>query len=207
VVALAVRHRRQHGQLRSAGRLRRVRHDGHRRSPKDRRTQDEARDADLDRLRAPCRDVRIGRDDEQAHGAAVRGARPGRVVGPAIPLARVDAELDLDDEHPDRHLAVQQEDDDVGPILGRPDLRQVDRDEARLRVRREGDAERFGEKLGPERGAVLEEVDDDLVGHGDHALLAGTLTSSKQALPLPLPRPVSASRRGPLAGGAHRAGL
>ena len=32
----------------------------------------------------------------------------------------------------------------------------------------EGHAERFGEELGAERGAVLEEVDEGVVGHGGH---------------------------------------
>ena len=96
------------------------------------------------------------------------GARARRVVGPGEALARVDAELDLDDEDPDRDVAVEQEDDNVGAVLGGPDLGQIDRDEARLGVGGERDAERFGEQLGTQRGAVLEEVDEDLVGHGRH---------------------------------------
>jgi hypothetical protein len=98
----------------------------------------------------------------------VSGARARRVLGPAVALPGVDAELDLDDEHPDGDIAVEQEDDDVGAVLGGPDLGQIDRDEARFGVGGERDAERFGEELGAERGAVLEEIDEDLVGHGCH---------------------------------------
>jgi len=74
----------------------------------------------------------------------------------------VDAELNLDDEHPDRDVAVEQEDDDVSAVLGGLDLGQIDRNEARFGVGGERDAERFGEELGAERRAVLEEIDEDL---------------------------------------------
>ena len=78
------------------------------------------------------------------------------------------AELDLDDDHPDRDVAVEQEDDDVGAVLGGLDLGQIDRDEAGLGVGRERDAEHFDEDLGGERRAVLEEIHEDLVGHRGH---------------------------------------
>ena len=78
------------------------------------------------------------------------------------------AELDLDDDHPDRDVAVEKEDDDIGAVLGGLDLGQVDRGEARFGVGRERDAQHLDEDLGGERRAVLEEIDEDLVGHGGH---------------------------------------
>jgi hypothetical protein len=75
------------------------------------------------------RRCRVGSHDEQAHWAAVHGSRAHCVLGPAVALPRVDAELELDDERPERGVAVEQENDDIGAVLGGLDLGQVDRDQ------------------------------------------------------------------------------
>jgi len=47
-------------------------------------------------------------------------------------------------------------------------LRQIDGCEACFGIGGEPDAQRLVEDFGGERGAVLEEVDEDLMGHGYH---------------------------------------
>ncbi|WP_437730619.1 hypothetical protein [Sorangium sp. So ce1335] len=78
--------------------------------------------------------------------------------------------------HPARNIVVEQEYNKIGAVLGRLDLGQIDRDEARFGVGRERDAERFGQELGAEGRAALEQIDEDLVGHGGHGGERGTLT-------------------------------
>ena len=115
----------------------------------DRRGQHEAGDAGLDRLRAPGGDVGVGGDDEQARGAAVAWrARPSSTRASVKRLRGSMPSWTSTMSDPDRDVAVEQEDDDVGAVLGGPDLGEVDRDEARLGVGGERDAERLGEELG-----------------------------------------------------------
>ena len=153
-----MRHGGQHSQFGPAGRLGGIRHDRDCRAPQHGRAQDKAGNARLDRLCAPRGHLGIGSDDEQTHRATVDGARAHRVLGPGETFARIDAELDFDDEHRDGDVADEQEDNDISAVLGGLNLRQINRDDARLGVGRERDAERFGEELGAERGAVLEEI-------------------------------------------------
>jgi hypothetical protein len=56
----------------------------------------------------------------------VLGARTHGVLGPGEALLIVGAELDFDDDDPDPGVAVEQEDDGVGAVLGRADLGEVD---------------------------------------------------------------------------------
>ena len=95
-------------------------------------------------------------------------ARDCHVCRPAEALPRVDRELDLDDEHQDGNVVVEQDDDDVRAVLGGLDLGQIDRGKACFSVGGEGDAQGLDQDLGGERGAVLEEIHQDLVGHGGH---------------------------------------
>src|SRR5262249_10282407 len=141
----------------------------HRVAPEHGRAQDEAGDARLYRLCAPGGDVGMGGDDEQRHGAAMGGARARDVFGPGEALPRVPAELDLDGDDVDGNVAVEEQDDEVGAVLGGLDAGQIGGGDARLGVYGERDAERLGEQLGGERGAVLQQVDQDLVARRGHA--------------------------------------
>ena len=107
-------------------------------------------------------------DDEQACRTAMDRARDRHVRRPAEALPRGDRELDLDNQHQDGNVGVEQDDDDISAVFGGLNLSQVDRGEARFRVGRESNAQRLDKELGGERGAVLEEIHQDLVGHGGH---------------------------------------
>jgi len=76
--------------------------------------------------------------------------------------------LDFDDDHPDREVAVEKDDDDIGAVFGGLDLRQVGRGETGFGVRWKRDAQDLDQNLGGERRAILEEIHKDLVGHRGH---------------------------------------
>jgi hypothetical protein len=56
----------------------------------------------------------------------------------------------------------------ISAVFGRLDLGQIDRGKASFGVGRERNAQRFDQDFGGERGAILEEIDEDLVSHGGH---------------------------------------
>ncbi|WP_437586313.1 hypothetical protein [Sorangium sp. So ce1000] len=109
------------------------------------------------------------------------GAGAHGVLGPAEALSRIDGELDLDDEHGDGEVVSEQEDDEVCAVLGRLDLGEVDRGDACSGVWRERHAEHLDEELCGERRTVLEEIDEDLMGHGGHRAVARRRLSSRSA--------------------------
>jgi len=102
--------------------------------------RNETGDAGLDRFRAPCRDGRVRRDDQERNGAFVDGARHRRIGRPREALSGIGRQLDLDDDHPDRDVAVEKEKDDIGAVFGRLDLGQIGRDDPRLGVVRKRDS-------------------------------------------------------------------
>jgi hypothetical protein len=77
--------------------------------------------------------------------------------------------LDLDDDHPGGAVTVEKEDDGIGAVFGGLDLGQVGRGDTGLGVVRKRNAEHLDQDLGGEGWAVLEEIHEDLVGHGGHA--------------------------------------
>lgn len=70
-------------------------------------------------------------DDEQACRTAMDRARDRHVRRPAEALPRGDRELDLDNQHQDGNVGVEQDDDDISAVFGGLNLSQVDRGEAR----------------------------------------------------------------------------
>jgi hypothetical protein len=168
LLGFAVRHRGEHPKLGPAGRFLRVGHHRNGSATQHRRVQDEARNTDLDRFRAPSGDGRVGRDDEETCRAAVDSARDRRIGGPTEALSRVDRQLSFDDDHPDGDVTGEKHDNDVGAVFGRLDLGQVGRGEARFGVRWKRGAQHLDQDLGGERRTVLEEIDEDLMGHRGH---------------------------------------
>jgi hypothetical protein len=98
----------------------------------------------------------------------VDGARDGHIGGPAEALSGVGRQLDLDDDDPDRDVAVEQDDDHIGAVFGRLDLGQVGRDEAGFRVGRKREAQHLDQDFGGERRTIFEEISEDLVSHRRH---------------------------------------
>jgi len=76
--------------------------------------------------------------------------------------------LDLDDDHLDRDAVLEKDDDRIGAVFGGLDLGQVDRGEASLSIVRKRLTQHLRQHLWGERGTVLEEVHEDLMGHRGH---------------------------------------
>jgi len=92
-----------------------------------------------------------------------------RVGRPTETLLGIDRQLDLDDDHPHGDVAVEKEDDDIGTVFGGLDLGQVRRGDAGLGIGRKRKAEPLDQDLGGERGTVLEQIHEDLMGQRRHA--------------------------------------
>jgi hypothetical protein len=167
-------------ELGPAGRLSGVRHDRNGAVTQHRRLQDEAGDADRDRLRAPLGDDRVGRDDEEIRRAAMDGPRDRHVGRPTEALPGVHRELDLDDDHPDGDVAAEKNDDDISTVFGGLDLGQVDGRESSFGIDRKPYTQNLGQHLGGERGAVLEEIREDLVDHRGHGCVVPSFGSFSQ---------------------------
>jgi hypothetical protein len=107
-------------------------------------------------------------DDQEARRTAVDRPGDGHIGGPTEALSGIDRQLHLDDDHPDRDLAVEEDDDEISAVFGGLDLGQVGRGETCFGVRRKRDAQHLNQDLGGERRTILEEIHEDLMGHRGH---------------------------------------
>jgi len=144
----------------------RVVDDGHRRRADDQGRQGSAR-AQVDGRAAPAGHGVARRDDQDARGTLEPGAKACDVGWPCEPLAVVALQLHLEDDA-EHGLAVDQEDDQVGAVLGGRDVRQVGRLEADGGVGRQRDVKGVAQQLGRELWAVAEEEQQRFVGERRH---------------------------------------
>ena len=113
-----MRHHGEHTELGPADRFQNVRRGRNGSAAQHKRPQDESRGADLDRLRSPIGDGRIGGDDEQISRAAVDETRDRHTGGPTETLFRIDHQLDLNVDHQDGAIAVEKNDAEIGAVFG-----------------------------------------------------------------------------------------
>ncbi len=127
---------------------------------------------DLDRLGAPLGDALCRGHDQQAGRAVETGAQGGHVHRPAQPLAIIGAELHLDHDRKHR-LALEQQDHQVGAVLGRDDLGEVDRLLPDLIVLRHLHIERLLQHLRGQIRTIAEQIHQGFVQHRRHGASIG----------------------------------
>ncbi|WP_437278165.1 hypothetical protein WME90_44245 [Sorangium sp. So ce375] len=161
---VAVRHRREHGQL---GVLLRVGWVGD--LGDDSRTEHQRLDvaqaqAEVDVLRRPGGHAGIRRDHEDDRAAALLGAHDGDIRRPRELLVRIHVALDLDDDRQhERAVRVSKLEHQVSAELHRDELVERRLDHRDRRVRRHLDVEERHEQVGRELRVLAEHLDEGVV--------------------------------------------
>lgn len=163
---VSMRQHRQNRQLRIPLRDGHVVDDGNRRRADDQGRQRSA-GAQVDGCAAPVGHRVAGCDDENARGTLEPGAKARHIDRPGEPLAIVSLQLHLDDDAQHGH-AVDQQDDQVGPVLGWRDVGQVGRLEVDVGVGRQRDVQGVAQELGRQLGPVAEQKQQRFVGERRH---------------------------------------
>ena len=110
----------------------------------------------------PARNGVVAGDHEQADGAADFRPQVRGVDGPGEPLAPIAAELHLDDDA-EHGLAVAEQDDEIGAVLGGLQLDEVRRLNARLGIGRKRDPESIAEQLWRQHRPIAEQQHQHLM--------------------------------------------
>jgi hypothetical protein len=111
---------------------------------------------------------------------SVSGASADGVHRPRERLVRIDSELRFDNDPEDGRI-VDEQDDGVGPVLGRNELVERRLSQSRFSEARHGDAQQFTQEVRRELGLLTHQGDDPLVEQRRHR---GNLAPSKKRGPV-----------------------